>query len=311
MKMIMAPMEGVGGYVYRNAFEEYFGPVDTYVAPFIGKGLLTPREKRDVDPKNNRVAKLIPQIMGGDSESFHKASLALLDMGYTEVNVNMGCPSGTVTARKRGAGLLSDLEKLRAYCDAIFSGPLLKVSLKTRIGMESAEEWPAILDILKDYPWAHVTIHPRARSEFYDGPIHPDAFELAYKTLSCPLIYNGEINSRAQAEAIQIAYPDLAGIMIGRGFLRRPWLAADLRGEARPERSVLVEWHRHLLKEYATYVSGDRNLIFKMKDLWNHLPEGFVGMEKEKKALKKSLQLPEFVALAEKILREGDLSEEA
>lgn len=303
MKVMMAPMEGVGGYVYRNAFEKYFGPLDGYVTPFVGKGTLMNREKRDLDPANNKVGALIPQIMGGGAEGFIKVSREVAELGYTEANINLGCPSGTVTGRGRGSGMLQDAKRLDEFLSEVFEKCPMKLSVKTRIGFERVEDWEPVLEVLKKYPWESVTIHPRTRTELYQGPLHHECFKKAYEELDCPLYFNGEINSLEDIRLISAMYPNIAGVMIGRGFLRRPWLANEIRGEKRPDGKLLLEWHRELTREYEEYLSGDKNLLFKLKDLWNFLGDGFPEKADVIRKMKKTTRLAEFIAMAEGILR--------
>lgn len=302
MKIMMAPMEGVGGYVYRNAFDKYFGPLDGYITPFVGNGSLMNRERRDIDPANNRVSHIIPQIMGGNAEGFLKVSEEVAALGYTECNVNLGCPSGTVTGKGRGSGMLKNPKELDDFCNSIFKECSMKLSVKTRIGSDSPDEWPEILKVLASYPWESVTIHPRTRLELYKGPIHLDAFELAYKEMKAPLIFNGELRTKDDVEKLICRFPDIEGVMIGRGFLMAPWLSMQLRMEEPPSDKALVSWHRELLNGYREYIKDDRSLLFKMKDLWNFLGESFTEEAKVVKTMKKTSSLQEFTSLAEKLL---------
>jgi len=208
-----------------------------------------------------------------------------------------------VTGRGRGSGMLKDPEGLDAFCSEIFEKCPMKLSVKTRIGSDSPEEWPAVLEVLKKYPWESVTIHPRTRLELYQGPIHMDAFELAYKTLKSPLFYNGEINTLEDAKAIEERFPELEGLMIGRGFLRTPWLACELKGRTIPDGKMMVAWHRELIEGYSQYLSGEKSMVCKMKDLWNFMGGGFPGEEKTLKAMKKTNHLSEFLFLAESLLK--------
>lgn len=303
MKIVMAPMEGVGGFVFRNAFDKYFGPIDGYITPFVGKGSLMNRERRDIDPANNTVSHITPQIMGGNAEGFLKVAEDVAALGYTECNVNLGCPSGTVTGRGRGSGMLKDPVNLDAFCSEIFEKCPMRLSVKTRIGSDSPEEWPAVLEVLKKYPWESVTIHPRTRLELYQGPIHMDAFELAYKTLEVPLFFNGEIHTVDDVRTIEERFPNIEGVMIGRGFLRRPWLACELKGTDKPDGRALIAWHRELVAGYEQYLSGEKSMVCKLKDLWNFMGPGFPGEEKTLKEMKKTNHLSEYLSLAEKILR--------
>ncbi len=296
-------MEGIGGYVYRNAFEKYFGPLDGYVSPFVGKGSLMNRERRDIDPENNKGICLIPQIMGGDAEGFLKVAADVASLGYKECNINLGCPSGTVIGRGRGSGMLKDPAALDYFLKTVMRECPMKVSVKTRVGFEDADKWEDILKVFSKYDFESVTIHPRTAKQQYEGELHMDCFKKAYESLKCPLIFNGEIKTLEDAEKLAGSFPDLYGLMIGRGFVKRPQLACEIAGRKLPVPEEYVSWHRELESGYAGYLSGERSLLFKMKDMWNFYGDSFKAEEKTLKKMKKTQSLQEFNALAEQLLR--------
>ena len=303
MKIFMAPMEGIGGYVYRNAFQKYFGPIDAYISPFVGKGSLMNRERRDIDPENNKGICLIPQIMGGDAEGFLKVAADVASLGYKECNINLGCPSGTVTGRGRGSGMLKDPAALDYFLKTVMRECPMKVSVKTRVGFEDADKWEDILKVFSKYDFESVTIHPRTAKQQYEGELHMDCFKKAYMSLKCPLIFNGEIKTLEDAEKLAGSFPGLYGLMIGRGFVKRPQLACEIAGRKLPVPEEYVSWHRELESGYAGYLSGERSLLFKMKDMWNFYGDSFKDEEKTLKKMKKTQSLQEFNTLAEQLLR--------
>lgn len=196
MKYYLAPMEGITGFVFRNAYHDYFAPMDKYFTPFISPNqniCFTPKEYRDICPDNNRIPNVIPQILTNKPEDFIKTAGALAEMGYEEVNLNLGCPSGTVTAKHKGAGFLTQTERLRAFFDRIFEKPQVRISVKTRLGMYSPDEFSELLAIFNAYPLEELIIHPRIRQEFYDGTPHRDVYLAAAKESANPLCYNGDL----------------------------------------------------------------------------------------------------------------------
>lgn len=123
MKYYLAPMEGITGYIYRNTYERFFHNIDKYFTPFIvaNKGLsLKTRELRDVLPENNKGMNIVPQILTNDSESFVNTTKKLQQLGYNEVNLNLGCPAGTVVKKNRGSGFLAKREDLDIFLDEIY-----------------------------------------------------------------------------------------------------------------------------------------------------------------------------------------------
>ena len=196
MKFYLAPLEGVTGYIFRNALEEYFPGTDRYFTPFIvpdQKHALRKRELRDVLPENNQVKELVPQILTSDPVRFVETAKALAEYGYEEVNLNLGCPSGTVVAGGRGAGMLADVEKLDCFLDQIFRDTDLRISVKTRIGIERPEEGYTLMKIYNQYPISEVIIHPRTRKEYYKGEPHLDVFSELLAMSQHPVCYNGNL----------------------------------------------------------------------------------------------------------------------
>ena len=179
MRYYFAPMEGLTDSIFRKIHHKYFPGVDRYYTPFFSPTIhrtLTPREARELPPADSQPFKAVPQLLTKVSEDFLWAAEQCRDLGYAEVNLNIGCPSGTVTAKGKGSGMLRDPDGLDAFLDAIFSGAPLPISVKTRIGFENPEEFPRILEIFNRYPIQELTIHPRVRKAFYNGPVEMDAF---------------------------------------------------------------------------------------------------------------------------------------
>ena len=283
MNIYFAPMEGITGYKFRNIFDEMFGGVDKYFTPFISPMEKKPfrnREKRDVDPENNKVKALAPQIITNNAENFCKAAYVLGKYGYKEVNLNLGCPSNTVVAKSKGSGMLRNIARLDEFLNELFEKMAdleydMEVSVKTRLGLEDPEEFVQILDVYNKYPISELIVHPRVKSELYKGEVHMDSFDYAYEKSKAPLCYNGDITTYSKAMEIMEKYPKLKSIMIGRGLLRDPNLALEIReilAESKISKSVgredILKFHDRLYKEYLEEMSGERDVIFKMKELW-------------------------------------------
>lgn len=232
MKFYIAPLEGVTGYIYRNALEKYFPGADCYFTPFIvpdQKHPLRKKELRDILPENNHVKNLVPQILTNDADRFHEAVQELQSYGYREVNLNLGCPSGTVTARKKGAGFLAYPEELDRFLDRIFSENEVRISLKTRIGMKDPEEGFRLLEIYNQYPLSELIIHPRTREEFYKGEPHLDIYAQLAQASHAPVCYNGNLLTARDYEAFHAAFPDTERVMLGRGVIADPGLIRRLK----------------------------------------------------------------------------------
>ncbi len=327
MKYYFAPMEGITGYIFRNAHHACFSGVERYYTPFLapgsGKGF-SARELRDILPENNRGTPVTPQVLTCRGEDFIKASKTLAGYGYGEVNLNLGCPSGTVTAKGKGAGFLADPERLDRFLDCVFSElsascPGLRISIKTRIGYVSEEEFPALLEIFNRYPVSGLIVHPRVREDYYKGKPRMEAFRLAAGESRIPLCYNGDIRSVSDAENVETEFPGLSAIMIGRGAVACPWLMEQLKDgrwkrkadeEADEEtneelRRRFVKFHDMLLCGYQEVMPGDRNVLFKMKELWDHFGSHFPEAAKELKRIRKAQRIAEYQEAARSVLQSG------
>lgn len=291
MKIYFAPMEGITGYMFRNAFNRAFhANISKYFSPFISPGpnqSLTNKELRDILPENNKDIRLIPQVLTNSAEDFLSLSERLKSMGYDEVNINLGCPSGTVVSKKRGSGLLAEPEMLIRMLDKIYSKANIKVSLKTRIGKESSEEFPGLLEIYNRFPVHELIVHPRIRTDLYKGKPNMKMFNIAVDCYKGKLCYNGDIYSKNDYDRIVETYSGLSAVMIGRGFLRNPMLYESISDGKNPDMNKIREFHDLILEDYVDYMSGDRPVLFKMKELWSYMLDLFEDSERAGKKIKK------------------------
>ena len=252
MTIYFAPMEGVTDGILRQTHNRIFGGIDVYCLPFHkltqSLSLLT-REIRDTAPEENEGLNVLPQALTRDPEQLSAWLYYVSECGYSCADLNIGCPSPTVTKRGRGSGLLHDPGYLRSFLDRVFSNTLpVSLSVKTRIGYDSPGEWPGLLSLLADYPFAHVTVHARTTREQYTGPVHPEAFELALqKGLPHP-VYNGDLRTVEDVHALMERCPAAEAVMIGRGMLADPALARRLRGGAAASEEELKTWYTSLYR---------------------------------------------------------------
>jgi tRNA-dihydrouridine synthase len=379
MQISLAPLEGVTGYVVRNAFHHNFDGIDTFYTPFISAGQnLKGKVLRDILPENNEGITLIPQLMSNRAEDALRIGRLLAAYGYDEINLNIGCPSGTVTSKKRGSGLLTDLALLDHFLEDVFARSDMKISVKTRIGFHSDEEWPAILEIYKKYPIKELIIHPRVREEFYKGKPHLDCFAqavheyatidsgrdsadaartsapsapgvdssdnartsvpsvtgtassasapetdaspAAHKATFCTrivqphttLCYNGDISSVDNCNTILERFPGIDHIMIGRGLISHPGLAAEIKYAQQIEftqqtgspahpcysdaeyRERIRAFHDEIYANLSANFSSEKDAMLHMKEIWGFLKESFAGSDKAVKRILKSQNCMEY-----------------
>lgn len=290
MPVYFAPMEGITDSIYRRVHHACFGGVSKYYLPFISptqNHFFTPRELACMGPQVNEGIPAVPQLMAKNAEHFLWAAQALCDMGYSEVNLNLGCPSGTVTAKLKGSALLKTHDLLVPLLDDIFARAPLPISVKTRIGFESEEEWPAILEILAQYPIYELTIHPRTRKQFYSGLPHMECYRLAVSRVKVPLVYNGNLFTAEECRALLAEFPDTRALMIGRGLISNPALAQELAGGKALTRDMLHTFHDRLFHAYLDR-GPDSFALSRMHDVVRHMCCCFEDAAKPAKALHKA-----------------------
>ncbi len=309
MNYYMAPLEGMTGYLFRQVYRELFGDADKYFTPFLSpteKKLLKSRERREVAPENNAGQNLVPQILTNHPQAFLDLCGFLRDLGYREIDLNLGCPSGTVVSRQRGAGFLADPDRLDRFFEQVFDGLAdsdLRISVKTRIGMTDPEEWPALLAIYNRYPLSEVIVHPRLRKDFYRNTPDLEAFALAYEESAHPLCYNGDIWMAADHEALLARFPKLECVMLGRGLLGNPGLIHELRTGEPVTKEQLYRYQDLLFETYSSRAGGDRVALYKMKEVWMYMSPLFSGSAKAMKKLRKANDRGSYQAAVDEMFR--------
>lgn len=293
MRVYFAPMEGLTDSVYRKAHHSHFPGLDGYYMPFLSPTVhrcLTPREARELPKADSVPFRAVPQLMTKVPEDFLWAAGVCRDLGYQEVNLNLGCPSGTVTAKGKGSGMLRDPESLDRFLDAIFAQSPLPITLKTRLGYADPGEFPRLLDIFNHYPAAGLILHPRVRQQFYDGSVCMDSFRYCLENARMPLCYNGDIRSIGELEAFQKAFPQVEAVMIGRGLIADPGMLCP-GGTTRESLGAFME---NLLEEYQVVFGSTRNAMFRLKENWRLILKRFPAPEKLCKRLLKATDEGEY-----------------
>lgn len=363
VNVYFAPMEGITGYVYRNAHNRFYGHIDQYYTPFIVPNQtrrLTSREMNDILPEHNREVKVVPQILTNHADDFIWAAGKAQALGYETVNLNLGCPSGTVYTKRRGAGFLTYPDELDCFLETVseeLARMGVRLSVKTRIGVENPDEFGPLLKIFNRYPLERLIIHPRVRTEYYQGKPHMEAFQAAVRESTNPVCYNGDIFSVKDFEAFRRMFPKADCIMAGRGLLTNPALAEQIKscgrevpaehgtggrrqehageparqenaeeqsqredadGQKRQEHAStqkqqenvkgqarrLRQFHDELLAGYREVMSGDRNVLFKMKELWFYLAYAFENSEKQVKKIRKAGNMGAYLEAVDRLFEE-------
>ena len=335
MQIYFAPLEGITGFLYRNIFHEYFGEgMNKYFTPFLvptGGGYTKLRSMKDILPEHNRNIAIVPQLLSNNADDFIGLAKILADFGYREINLNLGCPYQTVVSKGRGSGFLGKPKELQQFLANIFDGckDLVEISIKTRIGLDSEEEWEGLLDIYNSFPLKELIVHARTRKDFYGGRPNLNAYELAEAKSVNPLCYNGDIFTKADYDRFYVNHikPDAerensyvnhigtSSIMIGRGFLVNPGLLREIRGGEVITKEEMLAFHDRLYKEYFELMQSDTNTLYKMKELWNYWQYLFESMDKPMakyiKQIRKAQRCRDYEAAARELFASCKIKEGA
>ena len=300
MQYYFAPLEGLTDSTYRRLHHRFFGGPDRYYTPFFSPTVhraLTAREARELPQADAENFSVVPQVLTKNAEDLIWFAGICRDLGHKEINLNLGCPSGTVASKGKGAGMLRDPDTLARFLDSIFTSAPLPISVKTRIGYESEEQWADILDLYNRYPIAELTVHPRIRKDFYNGPVNMEAFRFAVQNSKAPLCYNGNLCTRQDITDIQAEFPQLSAMMLGRGLIADPGLLTPNGTDA----VTLEAFHDALLEAYIRTFGGERNAMFRMKENWRHWLCKFENAEKLGKQLRKTTDMQQYRQIAHQV----------
>lgn len=296
MNYYFAPMEGVTGYIYRRAYHQSFYPMDKYFTPFLVPNknqCFKSREINDILPEHNEGLYVVPQLLTNHADDFIWAAKELGQYGYDEINFNLGCPSGTVVAKKKGSGFLSEREDLDRFFDKVFSSTSIKISVKTRIGKDSPEEFFELLKIYNRYPLEELLIHPRIQTDYYKNKPNFKSFAEGLKNSIAPVCYNGDLFTMQDYDSLCHLFPDVKSMMFGRGVIANPGLICEINGQEQLNMECLIKFHNLIYEGYQEILS-DRNVLFKMKELWSYLSLLFPDSKKHFKKIKKTEKMKDY-----------------
>ena len=310
MRFYLAPMEGITGYIYRNAYEKFFHNIDKYFTPFIvpnkSRSLKT-KELRDILPENNEGMNIVPQILTNDFEGFIVTARKLQQLGYNEVNLNLGCPAGTVVSKNRGSGFLALREELDKFLEEIYKIEDMKISIKTRIGKDTPEEFYKLIEIYNKYPLEELIIHPRTRQDFYGNKPNLEIFKDALSLSKSPVCYNGDIFIVENYNKLVNSFPEVDKDMLGRGVLANPGLIGDIKGNDFITKDTLKAFHDEIFNNYIELFNDDKNAMFRMKELWGYMIYMFTDNKKYAKKIKKAQKVIDYKQAVSSLFMEQEI----
>lgn len=310
IKIYQAPLQGATDFDFRKALAESFGGIDKYFIPYLsyGKGReIKKSQLREVFPENNGMLPVVPQVLFSDQAELFDLVSILIDYGYAEINLNLGCPYPMATNKGRGAAWLEKPEALNEILHQLYTKAFpAKFSVKMRAGMKDDQDVKAIFGVLNQFSLEEIIFHPRTASQMYDGKANPQLFAEAISEVKHPMVYNGDIFSVTDFQELQTLLPEQNTWMIGRGLLTNPALAAQLKGEVFEPKSLRIkmrEFHDQLLERYSARLQGDGHIVMKMSQFWAYFSQSFENPHKAMKLVKKSSSLLKYNAAVTEIFR--------
>jgi tRNA-dihydrouridine synthase len=307
--LLSSPLQGFTDFRFRNAFNKYFGGIDIFYAPYIrlnGKLKIKPAYERDILPENNTDLEVIPQIMTNDADEFIFVAKYVQELGYKELNWNLGCPYPMVTKRGMGSGLINDPIKINSILNKVYAESDIIVSMKMRMGYENSEEILQVLPVLERYPVKSIAIHARIGKQLYKGEVDLDSFQRCVDNTDHKLYYNGDITSVAKFNKIVERFPMIDHWMIGRGMIADPFLPSMIKSNTSeyPENRIDIfsKFHDTLFHDYSQVLSGSSHVKMKMLHFWEYFMASFSNSQKGVKKIKKAKNIRAYEDAVREIL---------
>ena len=293
--LLSSPLQGFTDFRFRNAFHYYFGGIDTFYSPYIrlnGKFKIKTSYQNDLLQKNNTTLEVIPQIITNNAEEFLFVAKYVQSLGYKELNWNLGCPYPMVAKSGMGSGLICNPEKINTILKRVHNETDILVSMKMRMGYESAEEILNAFSILDNYPLKSIAIHARIGKQLYKGPVDLDAFDRCITATKHQLYYNGDITSVTSFKSIQKRFPNLDHFMIGRGLIADPFLPQMIKNNTtkypKNRWDIFEDFHNTIYQQYDDYLSGPTPIKMKMLGFWEFFSQSCSNPRKTYKTIKKA-----------------------
>lgn len=298
MNILIAPVQGHTDAAWRHFHHKNYGGDSLYYTPFIRleHGEFRKHDIKDFKSELNEDISLVPQVIFKDMSELTALLDGLVDLGASRIDLNSGCPFPLQTSRGRGAGFIRNSEEYKKLPEVLAKYPGVDFSLKMRLGYADPEEWKDVMPILNELKLTHITLHPRVARQQYGGEVDMNQFESFISLSRNPVVYNGDIRTLEDISRIETKYPQLSGIMLGRGLLGRPSLIAEhTTGEEMDKKERIrktLKFHSDLLAYYQSTLCGDAQILSKIKPFWEYAEEE-IG-RKPWKAIKKASSMAKY-----------------
>lgn len=310
--LLSSPLQGFTDFRFRNAFHHYFGGIDTFYSPYIklnGKLVIKGSYERDILPENNTTLEVIPQIITNDAEEFLFVANYVQQLGYKELNWNLGCPYPMVAKCGMGSGLISNTSQIEHILKRVHNETDIIVSMKMRMGYENPTEILDVFPILEQYPIKNIAIHARIGKQLYKGGVDLDSFQKCLDTSKQKIYYNGDITSVEKFRMMQERFPSIEHWMIGRGLIADPFLPSMIKNNTteypKNKLEIFEAFHDTIYQEYDAYLSGPTPIRMKMLGFWEYFSESFSNPQKTFKKIKKAGNSKNYEIAVKEIFKNG------
>ena len=298
----LAPLHGITSYTFRNTLCRHFGGIDCFMAPFLPAqpaGKYRKKVWQDIIPENNTALPLVPQLMGNRPDHFVDTTRMLNEQfGYEHFNINIGCPSSPVVRHTRGCGLMPHPDIVEQIVAEVTGKTPFRISLKMRLGLHNANEGRNLLTRLNDYPLDFLVIHPRLGDDLYEGIPDWDTFAEFCQLTQHKIVYSGDIFTVEDYNRLSERFPQVAAWMLGRGLLRNPFLAEEIKGQKTGDnKERFLSFYQDLIEKLLP-IRGESGTLANLKELWHYFAV-FTGLSEEKlQQLLRICDLREFVTVS-------------
>lgn len=310
--LLSSPLQGFTDFRFRNAFHKFFGGIDTFYSPYIklnGKLVIKGSYERDILPENNTTLEVIPQIITNDAEEFLFVAKYVQQLGYKELNWNLGCPYPMVAKCGMGSGLIKNTDQIEHILKRVHNETDIIVSMKMRMGYENASEILDVFPILDQYPIKNIAIHARIGKQLYKGGVDLDSFQKCLDHTKHKIYYNGDITSVSKFKELQERFPSIDHWMIGRGLIADPFLPSMIKKNTteypKNKLEIFEAFHDEIYKEYDAYLSGPTPIRMKMLGFWEYFSESFSNPQKTFKKIKKAGNSKNYEIAVKEIFKKG------
>jgi len=273
----LAPLQGITNRIFRTAYDAHFSGIDAMMAPFlpaVDPVRLPLKRLKDLVPE---ACGTVPQILANDAACFLAVAAVLADLGYGEVNWNLGCPHPAVANKRRGSGLLPFPSLVERFLDGVCAKAGPRISVKLRLGRRDPGEILELMPVLNAFPLKRIILHPRVGVQMYRGGVDLDGFARAAAVCRHELMYNGDIKDPQTFRSLQARFPGVRGWMIGRWVVADPFLPAKIKGmaPAADPTSSIRAFHGDLYAAYRAALCGPAHVLDKMGEVWSLLGGSF------------------------------------